>query len=66
MVKCEHISPGRLRRKECSMASEYAVCEPLEHLVAVQIQRSGDDIAAVLDYDIQKEKVTLTASQPLR
>ena len=43
-----------------------SMCEPSSDLLAVQIQRSGDDAAAVLDYDIQKEKVTLTASQPLR
>ena len=42
------------------------MCEPSRDLIAVQIQRSGDDTAAVLDYDIQKERVTLTASQPLR
>lgn len=32
----------------------------------VQIQRSGDESAAVLDYDIQKEQVTLTTVQPCR
>ncbi len=43
-----------------------SMCEPSRDPLAVQVQRSGDDTAAVLDYDIQKEKVTLTASQPLR
>ncbi|CAL5229330.1 g12636 [Coccomyxa viridis] len=31
-----------------------------------QVQRSGDESAAVLDYDIQNERVTLTAEQPCR
>lgn len=32
----------------------------------VQVQRSGDEAAAVLDYDIQNERVTLTAEQACR
>ena len=31
-----------------------------------QVQRSGDDAAAVLDYDIKNERVTLTAEQACR
>ena len=32
----------------------------------VQVQRSGDESAGVLDYDIQNERVTLTAEQDYR
>ncbi len=62
----EHPFPGtaHLETKTC----QHTVCpgNKCRSLKLMQVQRSGDESAAVLDYDIQNERVTLTVEQPCR